>query len=216
MSAARRDRGEEELSAAKLPPGPHRLPRELVRENQRQRILLAALDVFSERGFSAATVKDLIRKAHVSRATFYEVFADKEACMVALHDDILSRLSEEVSVATGETAAWSSKVRLAIPKALQLLSQDSRLVAICAVEAPVSRVPQVQERHQQMVDDLCAALRAGRSEGPGGEELPEILEPAMVYGAIYLIARSIVHREGPDPATLGEEIAELILVSYGD
>jgi len=199
-----------------LPPGPHRLPRELVRDHQRQRILLAALDVVGEKGFEGATVKDLIARAHVSRATFYEVFADVEACLSALHDDVLSWLSEQVSLALADTAGWANGVRAALAKTADLLAEDPRLAVLCAVEAPSSRIPEVRARHRQMADELCAGLRAGRAESPRGEELPEILEPALVYGAIHLAGRSIVYGEGPDAATLAAELAELMLVPYRD
>lgn len=187
-----------------------------MRDHQRQRILLAALDVIGEKGLEGATVKDLIRKAHVSRATFYEVFTDMEACLAELHDDVLSWLYEQVTLALAETESWSTGVQVALAKTVDLLTEDPRLAALCAVEAPVSRIQEVRTRHGQTLDELCVALRIGRRESPRGEELPEILEPALVYGAVYLVGRSIVYREGPDAATLAAELAELMLVPYRD
>jgi len=210
VSGARWGGDADELFPAKLPPGPHRLPRELVRENQRRRILQAALDVFAERGYPAATVKDLIRGAGVSRATFYEAFADKEACMAALHDEVLTWLSEQVAAAVAEPADWAAKVRVGVAKTIELLAEDPRLAAVCAVEALAIRVARIRARHERMVEELCRGLRAGRN----GEELPEILEPALIGGAIYLVGRSIVYREGPDAAALASELAELMLAPY--
>lgn len=214
MSGAQWGRGEDEPFLARLPPGPHRLPRELVREHQRRRILLAALDVFGELGFAATTVKDLVRKSHVSRATFYEAFADKEACMAALHEEILDWLSEQVAAAVAECSDWREQVRVAIATAVELLADDPRLAAVCAVEAPAIRAPRIRARHEALVEELCKGLRAGRTEIHRGEELPEILEPALVCGAIYLIGRTVVHREGRDPVTMGAELSELMLVPY--
>src|SRR6476620_2206174 len=200
---------------ARLPPGPHRLPRELVRENQRRRILEAALDVFAERGYVATTVKDLIRVARVSRATFYEAFADKEACMDALHAEVLARLAQQVGAAVATPADWDAKVRTAVARAVGLLADNPRLAAVCAVEAPASRIPSVRARHERVVGELCRALRDGRV-GPRGNELPEILEPALVCGAIYLVGRSIACGEGRDAGALGSELAELMLIPYAD
>lgn len=207
------DRGKS-FATAKLPPGPHGLPRELVREHQRQRILLAALDVFADRGFGAATVKDLIRAAHVSRSTFYEIFADKETCLAALHDEILTWLWERVAAAVVETSGWSAQVRAAVAEAVRLLAADPRLAAVCAAEAPSAGLPQVRARHDLMVERLCEALRTGRAESPRGRELPEILEPALVSGAIYLVGRSIVHGYGPGPETLSEDLPRLLTLPY--
>jgi hypothetical protein len=65
-----------------------------------------------------------------------------------------------------------------------------------------------------LVEQLAALLRIGRGERPGGEELPEILEPAFVNGAIYLVARSIVYRQDPPPVSLAGELTELLLLPY--
>lgn len=198
---------------AKLPPGPHRLPRDLVRENQRRRILLASLDVFADRGFASASVKDLIRAARVSRATFYEVFADKEECFAALHDEVLSWLWERVASSVVEAPGWSAQVRAGVTATVRILAEDPRLAVVCAIEAPVG-VPRTRARHEQMVERLCAGLRLGRAESPHGEELPQIFEIALVSGAVYLVGRSIAYGRGPDPETLIAELPELILAPY--
>jgi AcrR family transcriptional regulator len=204
---------EEPYVFGKLPPGPHRLPRELVRENQRHRILLAALDVFSERGFAEATVKDLIRAAHVSRATFYGIFPDKEACAAALYEKISAELRRSAAAAAGEAGGWSAQLRAAVRRTIEMLAEDPRLAAICAVEVPAA-APQVRALHDRTVDELSAALRMGRDETPRGEELPEILEPALVRGAIYLVGRSIARGQGPDAQHLIAELPELLLMPY--
>jgi len=206
--------GDREPFTAKLPPGPHQLPREVVRDNQRRRILQASLDFFGDRGLAATTVQDLIRRAHVSRATFYEVFDDKEDCLADLHDELLGWLWEEVAGAVARTADWEAGVRVAIAKALELLSGDPRLAVVCAIEGPATRVPRVRARHQRLVEELCGQLRLGRAARPHGEDLPQILEPALVCGAIYLIGRTVVHGREPDADTLAPELAELMLRPY--
>lgn len=207
------DDGGEWPNLEKLPPGPHQLPRDLVREHQRRRILLASLDVFAEHGFAATSVKDLIRAAHVSRATFYEAFSDKEDCFVTLHDEILSWLWEQVAQPVAEVAEWQAQVRVAVERAVRILAEDPRLAVVCAIEAPAG-APRVREHHARLVERLCEGLRAGRAESPHGEELPGILEPALVFGAVHLIGRSIVYEQGPDPAALTTELPELILFPY--
>lgn len=199
----------------RLPPGPHRLPRELVRENQRQRILLAALEVFADRGFAAATVEDLIRAAHVSRATFYEIFADKEACFADLYDEVVTRLWNQVAGAVSEVQEWPARVRLGVEKTVRLLAEDPRLALICAIEAPAG-APQVRARHDQRVEDLCAILRLGRLESPQGEDLPEILETALASGTIYVVGRSIVFERGAGAEDLIAELPDLLLLPYLD
>src|SRR5207253_2083261 len=53
-----------------------------------------------ERGYPATTVADVVERAGVSRRTFYEQFADKEACFLAAYDvgltAVLGRIKEAV------------------------------------------------------------------------------------------------------------------------
>jgi AcrR family transcriptional regulator len=67
----------------KLPRGRHRLSREQVQASQRGRILAAVAESVAERGFAHVTVADVIRRAGVSRETFYEQFTDKEDAFLA-------------------------------------------------------------------------------------------------------------------------------------
>jgi AcrR family transcriptional regulator len=186
-----------------------------VRENQRRRILLAALDVFADRGVAAATVQDLIRVAHVSRATFYEIFPDKETCLAVLHEEVLEWIRQQVAVEVSSVEEWSAKVRVGVETTVRLLAEDPRLAVLCAVEAPTS-IPPVRARHDLLVEEISAALRVGRGECSHGWALPEILETMLVFGAIYLTARSVVYQQGPPPETLMVELPRLMLLPYRD
>src|SRR5688500_16991021 len=39
----------------------------------------------AERGYAATSIAEVIKRAHASRSTFYEQFADKEDCYLAAH-----------------------------------------------------------------------------------------------------------------------------------
>jgi AcrR family transcriptional regulator len=73
--------------------------RERNKAQNRAEILLAACEVFTELGFDAATVRDIIRRTRLASGTFYNYFPDKEAVFRAL-----LRESEE------RRLAWLAKV----------------------------------------------------------------------------------------------------------
>jgi hypothetical protein len=50
---------------------------------QRRRLLHAMVQVAGEHGVQRASVGRVCERAHVSRRTFYDVFCDREACLVA-------------------------------------------------------------------------------------------------------------------------------------
>jgi AcrR family transcriptional regulator len=66
-----------------LPRGRNRLPVRAVRASHRERLLRSVIAAVAEAGYSAVTVADIVRRARVSRATFYAHFTDKEDCFLA-------------------------------------------------------------------------------------------------------------------------------------
>ena len=63
---------------ASIPRGRHAPPLEVRLEVQRERLLDAAAAVFAEQGYAKATAEAISREAGMSKATFYEHFANKE------------------------------------------------------------------------------------------------------------------------------------------
>jgi AcrR family transcriptional regulator len=60
------------------------------------------------------TVADVVRHARTSRRTFYESFADKQECLVALLEDDHQRLVATIAAAVDRSAPWTVQVRQAI------------------------------------------------------------------------------------------------------
>ena len=56
----------------------------VARDNRRTRLLNAAREVFSQKGFHAATVDDITKAAGVAKGTFYLYFAEKPAIFYEL------------------------------------------------------------------------------------------------------------------------------------
>ena len=83
----------------RLPRGRHGLTREQVRASQRGRILAAMAEAVADKGFVRVTVADVLAHAGVSRETFYEQFADKEECFLAVLDTGAEGLLEILSAA---------------------------------------------------------------------------------------------------------------------
>lgn len=82
---------------------PHGLTPAQVAANQRARILVAMTEVVAANGYAAATVSDVISAAGVSRATFYQQFADKQDCFLAAFDAASDRVLQATRPARGAT-----------------------------------------------------------------------------------------------------------------
>jgi AcrR family transcriptional regulator len=198
---------------SRLPAGRHGLPADLVKENQRRRILSAALELFGTHGFAATSVQGLIREAHVSRATFYTLFTDKEDCLAAVFDEGAAWLRAETTAAIAGELGWPRALTVWVRRAIELLADDRRFARIFAVEVSFGG-DAVAVRTREVIAELGAGLRRGRSEREWGDALPAVLEDLLVLGAISVIARRLVHEPGADTGNLAEELCETILIPY--
>lgn len=67
----------------------------------RRRLLAAMAQAIEERGYANVGVADIARHARVSKRTFYEHFADREACLVALFLDVSHRTIDAMEATLG-------------------------------------------------------------------------------------------------------------------
>jgi AcrR family transcriptional regulator len=95
MVRDRRNDSSKNPPIAPLPQGAHGLPRELVRRNQRERLIAGAAEAAAERGFMRVRLSDIVRHAGVSLGTFYKHFANKEECIEAAFGASLASLQEK-------------------------------------------------------------------------------------------------------------------------
>jgi AcrR family transcriptional regulator len=82
--------------------------------DHRRRLLAGMAAAIAERPFPEVTVADVVRLARTSRRTFYEHFADKQECLVALIQDGHLRLVATIAGAVDRAAPWTVQVRQAI------------------------------------------------------------------------------------------------------
>lgn len=76
-----------------LPRGPHALSREEVAQAQRRRLLVAMVECVAEKGYVQTSVADVLARSGVSRATFYQLFSDKEACFREAYRESAAQLT---------------------------------------------------------------------------------------------------------------------------
>lgn len=75
-----------------LPRGRHRLPRHQVVSSQRTRMLHGMAEAMMEKGYVNTTVADVIKRAGVSRETFYQQFSSKADCFMTAFDEAADML----------------------------------------------------------------------------------------------------------------------------
>src|SRR5918995_4482191 len=118
----------------RLPRGTHGLDRDVVEASQRTRLLEAVGRAVAERGYAAATIDDVVRRAGVSKKTFYDHFADKQDCFLAAYEAASEELLARVEEAHAGDGDWLERTRAGIAAYLRWLAADPALARVYLVE----------------------------------------------------------------------------------
>ncbi|MGC7098511.1 TetR/AcrR family transcriptional regulator, partial [Amycolatopsis lurida] len=116
----------------RLPSGRHHLSRDEVVGAQRARMLRAAAEVMAEQGYPSATVAAIIKRAGVSRETFYQQFPNKQACFVAALEAAIDLLAAAVEPPTAGTPL--DRFDRFVGRYLELLAEHSALARLFLIE----------------------------------------------------------------------------------
>jgi AcrR family transcriptional regulator len=187
--------------------------RDDVAQGQRARLLAAIAHVIGERGYVATTVADVVREAGVSRSTFYEHFAGKEACFLEAYRHGMEVLDEEIGRAVQAAPAgnWRAGLRAGIRAYLNAISADAATARTYILEIHAAGDAAMAERTASMRRFAERYRASGRAAG-AREAHPESVF-VLCAGTEQLCAERL--REGRDVRDLEDVFmltAEAILL----
>ena len=155
------------MTAARLPRGRHHLGRDAVTGSQRARMLRAMAEAMAERGYVGTPVAEIIRRAGVSRETFYQQFGSKQDCFVAALDDVLTGLAALLRALPDEGTPLERFDRL-VTAYLDALAREPATARLFLIEVYAGG-PEVMQRRvelqQQFVDGLVEIFGARSARG---------------------------------------------------
>jgi AcrR family transcriptional regulator len=180
---------------------------------QRSRLLVGAVGAIEEHGYAGTTVAHITARAKVSRRTFYELFADREACLVALIEDVLALLEDELAQAGLEGLPWRERVRGGLVVILGFFDREPALARVCVVQA-LSSGPRVLRRREELLTRLAGVLDEGRGGSSRAGDCTPLTAEGLV-GAAFGIVHARLWR-GERKALLGlvGELMGLIVLPY--
>jgi len=145
---------------APLPPGRPLLSEEEVAENHRQRIMFATSQVVAERGYTAATISEITRRAGVDSREFYRFFADKQEAFSAIHEIGFQYLMAVTAGAFFGGSDWPERIWEAYRAATQSVQENPTVAHVGFVESYA-----VGARGIQRVEDSRIAFTIFLQEG---------------------------------------------------
>jgi AcrR family transcriptional regulator len=181
--------------------------------DHRLRLMEGMAAAVNEKGYAATTIGDIVRHSRVSKRTFYEHFADREACFLACYAYGGELALRAVAEAAGGGGPWPQRVRAATRAYLAALQARPALTRTLLVEvggAGPRALALRREVLQRFARLLCELVETGRRDHPELRELTPAMSTALV-GGINELVLATVEQGGTDRLDrLEKTIAELV------
>jgi AcrR family transcriptional regulator len=173
------------------------------RSTQRDRIITGMIAAANRAGYGGATVSAVIAEAGISRPTFYEYFADRDACFLAtiaeIHDRLMIVLRPRVQEEAAELALRASVRALidfaaAEPAMARFLMNESLGGGSAALDARDRSIAKIEQVIEQRYADL-----------EPGTAIPDF-SARMLIGGIYRLLAVRTRRGDPTVSALLEDL----------
>lgn len=102
----------------------------------RLRLLTGLAHSIAERGYRETTVADVVRQAKTSKRTFYDQFASKEECFIALLRSNNERMIEQIRAAVDPESEPGVQVDAALTAYVEHIASEPSLTLSWIREAP--------------------------------------------------------------------------------
>ncbi len=180
------------------------------RNDRRQRIVLAASQMFAERAYVEVQMDELARAAEVAKPTIYRYFNSKEDLFLEALDGTMSGLVAQVSRVADETAPAATVLRQMIGAALKSFGQCT--AAIRALDGSDAALGErgramLRRRARQIREEFERVLQRGvatdefRALDPG-------LASRAILGAVRMTATA---DDAPHDEQAARSLTDLLL-----
>ena len=179
--------GGKQIAHHALPRGRHGLSRDQVVSSQRTRMLRAMAEAMAELGYVGTPVAEIIKRAGVSRETFYQQFSSKQDCFLAALNETISNLADSMAPGLETPGTTVDKMRNLIGRYLDAVTGDPVMARMFLVESYAAG-PEVAARRavlqRRFIDALAEFVGA---ETPDGQFACE----AFIAGIIAMVTSRV-------------------------
>jgi AcrR family transcriptional regulator len=193
-----------------LPRGRHGLAREQVLAAQRERLMASMTELMAAHGYREVKVGEVAARAGVSRAAFYDCYADKEACAFAAYDRFIEVLLGRLA-ATERPEYWDGYMTTLLEAYLGTLQQD--LVVARAFQVEMDAVGrEARERRRSALVRFAEFVRGEHERLAAGDPrlrpLPASAYLGVVYAARQIASDALDAEPQPDLLSLVPELGD--------
>jgi AcrR family transcriptional regulator len=159
-------------------------------ETHRLRLVGAMAAVLAEKAYASVTIADIARQARVSKRTFYEHFADKDACFVACYETLSEFTLQAVVEAMAKKLPWAKRMSAATRAYLATLESQPALTRTLMMDIYAAGPQALRVRRavqKRFADNLRHLVDQGRKENPKMPRLSSAMATAIIGGINELV-----------------------------
>jgi TetR/AcrR family fatty acid metabolism transcriptional regulator len=178
------------------------------REVKHQRILRAAIEVFASKGFFAARMTDVAKRAEVADGTLYLYFEGKEHLLLSIFDDVLGRFIGRLQQEIALLDSPLDKLRVMVRLHLETLGRDRALAHVLQIETRHSRRFMSVFMHGKLGEYLNlvrSIVEEGQELGVFRRDISPGLATNVVFGSVDELVMSWILADQPGDLVRGAE-----------
>jgi TetR/AcrR family fatty acid metabolism transcriptional regulator len=161
-------------------------------ENKHQKILHAAIKVFSEKGFYNSRVSEIAKEANVADGTIYLYFKNKDDILISLFEEEFGKIVQNMRVALEKEKDALQKIKRFAITHLSIVSKQQELGEVMGVEVRQSSKFMKEYINKPFIEYLNiirSVVTEGQEKGLIRKDLtPGIMKRAF-FGALDEMAR---------------------------
>jgi AcrR family transcriptional regulator len=179
---------------------------------QRTRLLAALFDCIAQDGVDQLTASAIVKRARVSRKTFYEQFSNCEDCKLAALEEIFAHMRNLAVDAFQRERTWREGVRSALGRLLAFLDEEPAVARMCLIEA-LRGGDALLARRAEMLAQTARALDAVTLAGPSGPRRV-VSAQASVGGVLSMLHTRVLQAPGEPLAPLRGQLMSTLVLPY--
>ncbi|MGH9274676.1 MAG: TetR/AcrR family transcriptional regulator [Acidimicrobiales bacterium] len=143
--------------APRLPRGRHGLSRDEVEQDQRLRILVGMAEAMRVKGYIGTPVAEVIKRAGVSRETFYQLYSSKLECFLAAFDLVGDFLVGHLAMSLEGDGTPLERFERALTAYLETMASEPAYARLFLVEVYAAG-PEAMDRRAALQQRIVDAL----------------------------------------------------------
>jgi AcrR family transcriptional regulator len=180
----------------------------------RERLLRAAVNLYSAKGFGGASVEDICRRARVTKGAFYHHFESKAHLIMAIHNGFVDLQIAEITAVIEKDLPPEETLAEAIVVIIRNILNQKASISLFMREYPamprdVDRA--VRARRLKYERLLVGVIDRGRESGVFHTELPTNI---LLYGILGMGAWATQWydpKRAPAPEVIGRNYARMVI-----